>query len=95
MAAVHLPITVRYDSFLTLASLAVALAGTGIGLARWLARYATGFEARLHNIAGDGPAVFTQRTDVLERGRFRAEFCVRGTFEVRDGRIILWRDYCG
>jgi limonene-1,2-epoxide hydrolase len=58
-----------------------------------LARWGTGFEARIHNIAADGPIVLTERTDVLERGRFRAEFWVCGTFEVRDGRIVLWRDY--
>lgn len=60
---------------------------------RWLGRWATGFEARLHNIAADGAVVLTERTDVLARGRFRAEFWVCGTFEVRDGKVVLWRDY--
>lgn len=60
---------------------------------RGLARWGSAFEARVHNIAGDGAVVLTERTDVLARGRFRAEFWVCGTFEVRDGRIILWRDY--
>ena len=58
----------------------------------WLGRHASGFEARIHNIAAEGPIVLTERTDVLERGRFRAEFWVCGTFEVRDGRVVLWRD---
>ncbi|NVI87732.1 limonene-1,2-epoxide hydrolase family protein [Actinomadura sp. BRA 177] len=60
---------------------------------RGMARYGTGFEARIHNIAANGPAVLTERTDVLERGSWRAEFWVCGTFEVHDDRITLWRDY--
>ena len=59
---------------------------------RWLQRYATGFEARIHTIAADGGTVLTERTDVIERGRFRAEFWVCGTHEVVDGRVVLWRD---
>lgn len=51
------------------------------------------FEARIHHIAADGPFVLTERTDVLERGGLRLEFWVCGTFEVREGRITLWRDY--
>jgi len=51
------------------------------------------FEARLHHIAADGPFVLTERTDVLGRGGMRLSFWVCGTFEVRDGRITLWRDY--
>ena len=60
---------------------------------RLLARYGSGFEARIHNIAADGATVLTERTDVIEVGRLRADFWVCGTFEVRDGRIVLWRDY--
>ena len=60
---------------------------------RALAKYSSGFEARIHNIAADGAVVLTERTDVIEVGRLRADFWVCGTFEVRDGRIVLWRDY--
>jgi limonene-1,2-epoxide hydrolase len=60
---------------------------------RTMAKYGSGFEAKLHHIAADGPVVLTERTDVLEAGRWRAQFWVCGTFEVRDGRIVLWRDY--
>ncbi|WP_020668725.1 limonene-1,2-epoxide hydrolase family protein [Amycolatopsis nigrescens] len=60
-----------------------------LGLA---ARYGTGFEVRNHHIAADGPIVLTERTDVLRAGAWSAEFWVCGTFEVRDGRIVLWRD---
>src|SRR5690606_18857585 len=60
---------------------------------RAMARYGTGFEARIHNIASNGPVVLTERTDVLEAGAWRAEFWVCGTFKVQDDRITLWRDY--
>ena len=59
---------------------------------RWLQRYCTGFEARLHHIAADGDSVLTERTDVIERGAYRPAFWVCGTFEVADGRITVWRD---
>lgn len=60
---------------------------------RLLARFGTGFQAHIHHIAVDGDAVLTERTDVLEIGPWRAEFWVCGTFEVRDGLIVSWRDY--
>lgn len=60
---------------------------------RTMVRYGSGFEARVHNVAANGPVVLTERTDVLKAGAWEAEFWVCGTFEVRDGRIVLWRDY--
>ena len=60
---------------------------------RLLEKYCSGFQARTHNIAANGDTVLTERTDVLEVGRFSAEFWVCGTFEVRDGQVVLWRDY--
>ncbi|MET7990033.1 limonene-1,2-epoxide hydrolase family protein [Amycolatopsis sp. NPDC005232] len=60
---------------------------------RMLTRFGTGFEARTHHIAADGNVVLTERTDVLRRGSFAVEFWVCGTFEVENGRIVLWRDY--
>jgi limonene-1,2-epoxide hydrolase len=59
---------------------------------RWLERHGSGFEVVFHNVAADGSTVLTERTDVLVFGRLRAAFWVCGTFEVRDGRITLWRD---
>lgn len=59
---------------------------------RSMLRFGTGFEARMLNIATEGDVVLTERIDVLEAGRFRMVFWVCGTFEVRDGRIVLWRD---
>ncbi|MGH3522713.1 MAG: limonene-1,2-epoxide hydrolase [Mycobacterium sp.] len=52
-----------------------------------------GFEVKIHRIAADGAAVLTERTDALIFGPLRVQFWVCGVFEVRDGRITLWRDY--
>jgi len=46
----------------------------------------------VHHAAANGAVVLTDRTDVLRRGRWQTSFWVRGTFEVRDGRIALWDD---
>ena len=51
------------------------------------------FEVKTHRIAGDGAAVLTERTDALIAGPLRMQFWVCGVFEVRDGRITVWRDY--
>lgn len=59
---------------------------------RLLTRYGTGFEVVYDNVASDGAVVLTERTDVLVFGRLRAAFWVCGTFEVRNGKIELWRD---
>lgn len=52
-----------------------------------------GFSARMHHIAADGPIVLTDRTDILRFGPVHIEFWVMGTFELVDGRIILWHDH--
>jgi len=51
------------------------------------------FEVKIHRIAVNGASVLTERTDVLVVGPVRLQFWVCGVFEVRDGRITLWRDY--
>lgn len=51
-----------------------------------------GFEVYLHAISAEDDVVLTERTDVLLFGKVRAQFWVWGRFEVRDGRITLWRD---
>jgi limonene-1,2-epoxide hydrolase len=50
------------------------------------------FEVYLHAIAVQGDIVLTERTDVLRFGPVRLQFWVTGRFDVRDGRITLWRD---
>ena len=57
-----------------------------------LDRPTVSFEVYLHAISADGPVVLTERTDVLNFGRFRAQFWVWGRFDVHDGQITLWRD---
>lgn len=40
-----------------------------------------------------GGVVLTDRTDVIGLGRWSTSFPVQGTFEVRDGRVVLWDDH--
>jgi len=50
------------------------------------------FRVTMHNIAERDGVVLTERTDVLS-GRFLyLDIWVCGTFEVRDGKITVWRD---
>ncbi len=51
-----------------------------------------GFEVRWHHVASSGGVVLTDRTDVIKAGPWGTSFHVRGTFEVRDGKIVLWDD---
>lgn len=51
------------------------------------------FEVKFHRIVGEGTTVLTERTDALVIGPVRLQFWVCGVFEVRDGKITLWRDY--
>ena len=53
---------------------------------------ASGFEARINKIAANGSMVLTERTDAVLVGPVRIPFQVCGTFEVRNERIVLWRD---
>ncbi len=56
-------------------------------------RVMTGFRVEMKNIAERDGVVLTERVDSLT-GRFLdMHIWVCGTFEVRDGRITLWRDY--
>jgi limonene-1,2-epoxide hydrolase len=64
-----------------------------MNLMRGLDRPSAGFDVKIHRIAAEGSAVLTERTDVIMFGPFRPHFWVCGVFEVRDGRITLWRDY--
>ncbi|MFD3702816.1 limonene-1,2-epoxide hydrolase family protein [Nocardia sp. NPDC058658] len=60
---------------------------------RGLDRPKLGFSADMHHIAADGDIVLTDRTDYLHVGPVRIGFWVSGTFELRDGRIVLWDDH--
>jgi limonene-1,2-epoxide hydrolase len=61
-------------------------------ICRPLARPPFGFRVHFHNVAADGDVVLTERTDALSLGRFEQRFWVHGRFELRDGRIAVWRD---
>jgi limonene-1,2-epoxide hydrolase len=58
------------------------------GLERWF----SGFAVIHHTIAANGSIVLTERTDILSIGSIDVSIWVCGTFEVRNGRIVLWRD---
>jgi len=50
------------------------------------------FEVRMHHIAANGNVVLTERTDILRGSVLDLSFWVCGTFEVRDGKVSVWRD---
>ena len=56
-------------------------------------RLVTKFEVQMRNIAAQGGTVLTERVDVLSGPLLYLDIKVCGTFEVRDGKIVLWRDY--
>ena len=56
-------------------------------------RVMTGFDVTMKNIAARNGVVLTERVDVLTGPFLHLDIWVCGTFEVRDGRITLWRDY--
>lgn len=65
---------------------------------RWVLRAAlglagAGFEVYVHTISANGSTVLTERTDVFTFRGLRVQFWVCGRFDVRDGQIVLWRDY--
>jgi limonene-1,2-epoxide hydrolase len=60
---------------------------------RWLALPGARFDVKIHRMATEGTAVLTERTDLLAFGPFEMHVSICGVFEVRDGRITLWRDY--
>jgi limonene-1,2-epoxide hydrolase len=48
---------------------------------------------RIRNLAEDGDSVLTERVDEVTANGIMAPVPVRGTFEVKDDRIVQWRDY--
>jgi limonene-1,2-epoxide hydrolase len=47
----------------------------------------------VHNIAERDGFVLTERTDGIRGPWYRFDFWVCGTFQVRAGKIVLWRDH--
>jgi limonene-1,2-epoxide hydrolase len=62
------------------------------GMLRDMKQRGIGFDVRWHHVAASGDAVLTDRTDVIKAGSWETSFAVRGTFEVRNGLIVLWDD---
>jgi limonene-1,2-epoxide hydrolase len=60
---------------------------------RWLELPGARFDVKCHRVATEGASVLTERTDVLAFGHFEMHVWICGVFEVREGRITLWRDY--
>ena len=58
-----------------------------------LLRIGTKVEMHVHAISAEGPTVLTERTDALQWGRLRIQFWICGRFDVRDGQIVVWREY--
>lgn len=52
-----------------------------------------GFDVVIHTICADGVSVLTERTDYLTFRKLHIQLWVCGRFDVRDGQIVLWRDY--
>ncbi|MAU82000.1 limonene-1,2-epoxide hydrolase family protein [Gordonia sp. Z-3] len=64
------------------------------GIFSGMDRYSwAGFNYRMVNVTADGPVVLTERVDELRFGPVVMQFWVCGRFEVREGRITVWRDY--
>ena len=47
----------------------------------------------VHREVADGDVVMNERTDRFRIGETWTDLPVMGMFELRDGRIALWRDY--
>jgi limonene-1,2-epoxide hydrolase len=53
-----------------------------------------GIDFQVHRQLSQGEVVMNERTDVMRRTNGgKLELPVMGVFEVRDGRIAVWRDY--
>ncbi|MHB8681323.1 MAG: limonene-1,2-epoxide hydrolase family protein [Acidimicrobiales bacterium] len=50
-------------------------------------------EVEILNLAVSGDVVLTERVDTFHAGEIVAPLPVMGTVEVRDGKIVAWRDY--
>ena len=48
---------------------------------------------RIVNLAVDGDTVLTERVDEVTANGIMAPVPLMGTFEVRSGKIVEWRDY--
>jgi limonene-1,2-epoxide hydrolase len=54
---------------------------------------AEGLEAEITHLATRGNVVFTERVDRMTFGGKKVVLPCAGVFEIRDGKIVAWRDY--
>jgi len=47
----------------------------------------------IHRIAANGDSVLTERTDTFTINGADSPVAVMGSFDLRDGKIVAWRDY--
>jgi len=48
---------------------------------------------QIHRIAANGDSVLTERTDTFTINGADSPVAVMGTFDLKDGKIVAWRDY--
>ena len=61
--------------------------------ARTMVKRKLGFDVRIHRIAAAGTTVLTERTDTFTINGADSPVAVMGSFDLRDGKIVAWRDY--
>ncbi len=54
---------------------------------------ASAIEFEIRHVAESGNVVFTERIDRFHMGGKKVELPVAGVFEMKDGKIVAWRDY--
>jgi limonene-1,2-epoxide hydrolase len=64
-----------------------------LGLLNMFVTPAERVEFRVRNIVANGDVVLTERVDVFVLPNATIELPVMGTFEVKGGKIVAWRDY--
>jgi limonene-1,2-epoxide hydrolase len=58
-----------------------------------LAQACDGVRFEIKHIVAEGDIVLTERVDTFRMGDRTITLDVMGTFELRDGKILAWRDY--
>ena len=54
---------------------------------------AKGIEFKVLRQVANGSTVLNERVDIFDLGNKKAEIPVAGVFEIKNGKIALWRDY--
>ena len=54
---------------------------------------ASAIDFEIRHVAESGNVVFTERIDRFHMGGKKVELPVAGVFEIKDGKIVAWRDY--